>query len=110
MIEDCQAEKWIEVLAQVVGAMRQDGLNEVDAANLLERMAKICRPGYAISRERAPVYEDIVPTTARAAWAEWMRAIGRVGGAANKGKSTERKAAASRANGRKGGRPRKERW
>jgi hypothetical protein len=107
MIDSSQAEKWLRVLAEIAKSMKQEGLTEEETARVFEHVAAMCRPTYVISRERAATFNDIVPVPAREALAEWMRTIAHLGGAATKGISTERKAASSRENGKKGGRPRK---
>jgi general stress protein YciG len=102
-----KAKQWETKLLEFVKSMKEDGFSDGETARLLEYVAGLCRPTYRLTREAAPSYAAIVPPTARAAVAEWMRSIAHKGGAATKGVSTKRKADSSRENGKKGGRPRK---
>ncbi len=63
-----------------------------------------------LTREKAPTLQDtgVEPVIDEAALREAARILGAMGGRATKGISTPKKRRASRANGKLGGRPRKQ--
>src|ERR1035437_3727219 len=105
--QDDKQIKYAEQLLELLRAMFADGISQEQAAGLFDKMAALCRPKYVVTRERASVFNNIVPEDARKALGTWARSIAHLGGAATKGLTTERKAKSSRENGKKGGRPRK---